>query len=93
MNFSKSGVSFSVGAPGSWLTLGKRGVRTTLGLSGTGLSWYQQTPCPKQAPPAAPPALLPAAPQPLHAGRLTIIVVVMAIAAFLALMAMTLGGG
>lgn len=39
LNFSRSGVSTSVGVPGLTLNLGKRGVRRTVSLPGTGLSY------------------------------------------------------
>jgi|HubBroStandDraft_2_1064218.scaffolds.fasta_scaffold329048_2 hypothetical protein len=35
--FSKSELSFSVGPPGVCFTLGKRGVRETVGIPGTGI--------------------------------------------------------
>jgi TonB family protein len=38
LNFSKGGVSMSIGGRGAWLTFGKRGVGTTVGIPGTGLS-------------------------------------------------------
>jgi hypothetical protein len=50
VNFSKGGVSLSGGLRGAWLTIGKRGVRTTFGLPGTGLSWTGQTPWNKAGP-------------------------------------------
>ena len=39
LNFSKSGVSASVGVRGATLNLGQRGARATVGLPGTGLSY------------------------------------------------------
>jgi hypothetical protein len=39
LNFSKSGVSFSLGAPGASLNLGAKGARGSVGLPGTGLSY------------------------------------------------------
>ncbi len=39
LNFSKSGVSTSIGGKGVTVNLGKRGVRSTLSVPGTGLSW------------------------------------------------------
>ncbi len=39
LNFSKSGVSTSIGRPGAAINIGKRGVRGTVGLPGTGLSY------------------------------------------------------
>jgi hypothetical protein len=41
LNFSKSGVSTSVGPRGAKYTIGPRGSRVTLGIPGTGLSWTQ----------------------------------------------------
>ena len=42
LNVFKSGISFSLGAPGASLNLGSRGARGSLGLPGTGLS-YRKT--------------------------------------------------
>lgn len=39
---SKGGASFSLGAKGFTLNLGKRSARTTVGIPGTGLSYSQQ---------------------------------------------------
>jgi len=39
LNVSKSGVSTSIGGRGAWFTFGRRGVRTTAGIPGTGLSY------------------------------------------------------
>ncbi len=39
LNFSKRGVSSSIGIPGATLNIGKRGIRPTVGLPGTGLSF------------------------------------------------------
>lgn len=49
LNFSKGGVSYSVGRRGAWLTFGRGRVRETIGLPGTGLSWYQQRRLPASA--------------------------------------------
>ena len=38
LNFSRSGLSVSVGVKGARVNLGKSGIRTTLGLPGTGIS-------------------------------------------------------
>jgi len=46
LNFSKRGMSASLGGPGATLNLGKRGVRPTVGIPGTGLSF---TPTQSQA--------------------------------------------
>jgi hypothetical protein len=42
MNLSKSGVSYSVGRKGAWLTMGHDRLRASAGLPGTGLGWYEQ---------------------------------------------------
>jgi Protein of unknown function (DUF4236) len=42
VNFSKSGVSTSVGRRGLWFTIGPRGTRETIGIPGTGLSYTEQ---------------------------------------------------
>ena len=42
LNFSKSGISTSLGGRGATINLGKRGARTTVGLPGTGISYSQQ---------------------------------------------------
>lgn len=42
LNFSKSGVSASLGVPGATINLGKRGARGTVGIPGTGLSYSEQ---------------------------------------------------
>lgn len=42
INLGKRGASFSVGRRGAWLTLGHGRVRETVGLPGTGLSYYEQ---------------------------------------------------
>lgn len=39
LNFSKSGISTSIGGPGATYNIGPRGTRTTVGLPGTGLLW------------------------------------------------------
>jgi hypothetical protein len=44
LNFSKGGISFSLGRRGSWLTFGKRGTRATVGIPGTGLSYSESSP-------------------------------------------------
>jgi hypothetical protein len=68
VNLSKSG-ALSIGHRGLWYTIGPRGRRTSLGLSGTGLYWTERVP------PAAPP----------HAGHSAafIIVVLIGLAAVL----------
>lgn len=42
MNVSKRGVSYSIGRRGLWLTANKRGLRTSVGIPGTGLGYYHQ---------------------------------------------------
>ena len=44
VNFSKTGTSLSVGGRGATVNLGKRGVRTTVGLPGSGLSYSEMRP-------------------------------------------------
>ena len=44
LNFSRSGISTSVGVRGAHVTMGKNGTRTTVGLPGTGLSYSEVTP-------------------------------------------------
>ncbi len=42
LNFSKKGVSTSVGVKGARVSIGKNGVRETLTLPGTGISWSER---------------------------------------------------
>ena len=42
VNFSKSGASLSLGVPGATMNIGRRGIRQTVGLPGTGRSYSQQ---------------------------------------------------
>jgi len=42
LNFSRSGVSTSVGRRGAWFTFGPRGTRATVGLPGSGISYTEQ---------------------------------------------------
>ena len=44
VNLSKSGVSLTEGVPGAHLTMGRRGVRASLGLVGTGFGWFTTVP-------------------------------------------------
>jgi hypothetical protein len=44
LNFSKSGISTSLGARGAHVTFSKRGVRKTFGIPGTGISYTTFTP-------------------------------------------------
>jgi Protein of unknown function (DUF4236) len=41
INFSKRGASISIGRRGAHITLGHGRVRESVGLPGTGLSWYE----------------------------------------------------
>jgi hypothetical protein len=42
INFSKSGIGVSAGVKGARISLGKKGLRETISLPGTGLSWSEQ---------------------------------------------------
>jgi hypothetical protein len=42
INLSRSGLTWSVGRRGAWLTVGRDRVRTSVGIPGTGLGWYEQ---------------------------------------------------
>jgi Protein of unknown function (DUF4236) len=52
INLSKSGVSLTEGVPGAHITVGQRGLRTSLGLPGSGLGWYTQSRWPHGGRPA-----------------------------------------
>ena len=41
LNFSKSGVSTSIGGPGATINISKRGTRGTVGIPGTGVSYSE----------------------------------------------------
>ncbi len=41
VNFSKSGVSTSIGKPGATINISERGTRTTVGIPGTGISYSE----------------------------------------------------
>lgn len=43
LNFSKSGISTSLGGPGATVNLGRGRVRTTVGIPGTGMSYTEQS--------------------------------------------------
>lgn len=43
LNISKSGVSASIGGRGGTVNLNTKGVRTTVGITGTGMSWSKQS--------------------------------------------------
>jgi uncharacterized protein DUF4236 len=49
LNFSKGGVSLSVGGRGNSVNFGKRGVKQTVGLPGTGISFSQNHPWSKMS--------------------------------------------
>lgn len=53
LNFSKSGVSTSIGGPGATVNISSKGTRTTVGLPGTGIGYTktQGKPAPAQADP------------------------------------------
>jgi hypothetical protein len=74
LNLSKSGVSASVGTRGAWLTFGRNGTRTTVGLPGTGISYTTTSSASEHQNAVAPPARAP--------GRwLVVLVILLAIAA------------
>jgi hypothetical protein len=76
LNVSKSGVSTSIGTRGAWLTFGRKGTRTTVGLPGTGISYTHTTPSHEHQEVGAPPSRAP--------GRwLVMLLVTIAIAAIL----------
>lgn len=54
LNFSGSGVSLGLGPRGANVNISRRGVRKTIGLPGTGLSYHTFTKWPKSPPPSAP---------------------------------------
>ncbi len=54
INLSKSGLSASIGRPGSSINLGKRGIRGTIGAPGSGLSYSQQLSAPQTNNPPSP---------------------------------------
>jgi hypothetical protein len=74
LNPSKSGVSASIGTRGAWLTLGRNGTRTTVGIPGTGISYTTTSSAHQQADAPAPPARA-------SAGWLVILLMMLAIAA------------
>lgn len=54
LNFSGSGVSLGLGPRGANVNISRRGVRQTVGLPGTGLSYQTFSKWPKSPPSAAP---------------------------------------
>ncbi|NVO06928.1 MAG: DUF4236 domain-containing protein, partial [Rhodoferax sp.] len=53
LNFSKSGVSTSIGVPGATVNVSDRGTRTTVGVPGTGISYTESHSMPKASPAAS----------------------------------------
>ena len=47
LNFSKSGVSASIGGPGATIDISKRVTRGTVGIPGTGVSYSENLSAPK----------------------------------------------
>jgi hypothetical protein len=74
LNVSKSGVSASVGTRGAWLTFGRNGTRTTVGLPGTGISYTTTSSAHEHQSPVIPPARA-------SGGWLFVLLVILAIAA------------
>ena len=74
LNVSKSGVSASIGTRGAWLTFGRKGTRTTVGLPGTGISYTTTSSAHEHQDVGAPPARA-------WGGRLVVLLVMLAIAA------------
>jgi len=68
LNFSGSGVSLGLGPRGANVNLSRRGVRQTVGLPGTGLSYQTFTKW-RSPPPSLPPAPEPEATSPTATGR------------------------
>ena len=56
LNLSKRGASMSVGTKGAWFTAGHGRTRTSIGVPGTGLGWYEQHRLPRST--SAPAAFL-----------------------------------
>ena len=44
LNLSKSGISTSIAGRGAWVTFGKRGTSTSLGIPGTGIRYTTHEP-------------------------------------------------
>jgi hypothetical protein len=42
LNVGLGGLSTSFGTKGAWLTVGRKGIRTTTGIPGTGVYWTEQ---------------------------------------------------
>jgi hypothetical protein len=63
LNLSKRGVSYSVGTRGLWFTAGRRHIRTSVGLTGSGWWWYQQRRLRRPSAPSKNGVLAPVAPK------------------------------
>jgi hypothetical protein len=74
LNLSKSGISASVGTRGAWLTFGRNGTRTTVGIPGTGISYTSTSAAHEHQSPAA-------VPRKALAGWLVALLAMLAIAA------------
>jgi len=74
LNVSKSGVSASVGTRGAWLTFGRNGTRTTVGIPGTGISYTSTSAAHEHQSPVAMPTRS-------SAGWLVLLLAMLAIAA------------
>jgi hypothetical protein len=72
MNLSKTGVSYSIGRKGAWLTMGHDRVRASVGIPGTGLGYYEQ----RRLPQIAAPSLVPSAPSWRPLGRIVVAIIV-----------------
>ena len=46
-NFSKSGISFTIGIRGACINLSKNGISTNVGIPGTGVNFRKKIPLPK----------------------------------------------
>jgi hypothetical protein len=53
LNFSKSGVSTSIGGPGATINISKHGTRGTVGIPGTGVSYSENLSKPEHPHPVA----------------------------------------
>lgn len=47
LNASKTGLSWSIGRRGAWLTTGHGRQRVSVGLPNSGIGWYRQRPLPR----------------------------------------------
>ena len=53
LNFSRSGVSTSIGGPGATINISKHGTRGTVGIPGTGVSYSENLSKPEHPQPVA----------------------------------------